>query len=153
RFEDMAREEQRDYSLPARRPESGLGRWSEPDFWTGSPFSMMRRMNEMMDRIWGDVFGAVPGGSGPSGAGLQGWSPSVDVRESENEFVVHAELPGVEPEDVEVLSAGDRLILRGETRRQEEARDQGFLRAERRYGRFERVLPLPPGVKQDQIQA
>jgi HSP20 family protein len=149
----MAREE-RDYSLPARRPGTGLSRGSEPDFWTASPFSMMRRMNDMMDRIWGEFFGGPAlGGQWQGFGGIQGWSPSVDVKETENEFIVHADLPGVEPEDLEVFCADDRLILRGETRREEEKRDQGYLRSERRYGRFERVLPLPTGVKQDQIQA
>src|SRR5438046_804194 len=105
----MAREEQRNYSLPARRPETGMSRWSEPDFWTASPFSMMRRMNDMMDRIWGDFWGG-PGisGSGQGFGGMQAWSPSVDMQETENEFIVRADVPGVEPEDLELFISDDR---------------------------------------------
>lgn len=112
-------------------------------------------MQDEMDRVFGQFFGG-PGSWGQgaaSGGGLQTWSPQVDMHETEREYVVRADMPGVEPENVEVLLADDRLILRGETHHEEEAREQGILRSERRYGRFERVLPLPGEVKQDQIQA
>jgi HSP20 family protein len=113
---------------------------------------MFRRMQEDMDRMWGQFFGE-PGQYAGTAGGLQTWSPSVDMHETENEYLIRADIPGVEPEDLEVLHADDRLILRGETRREETARDQGWHRSERRYGRFERVLPLPGEVKPDQIQA
>jgi HSP20 family protein len=113
---------------------------------------MMRRMQDEMDRVFGQFFGGQ-GPWGQGGGGMQAWSPSVDMHETENEYVVRADVPGVEPEDLELLCAEDRLILRGETRREQESRDRGLLRSERRFGRFERVLPLPPGVQQDQIQA
>jgi HSP20 family protein len=113
---------------------------------------MFRRMQEDMDRMFSQFFGGEREGVGGFG-GLQSWAPSVDMSETENEFVIRADVPGVEPEDLEVLCTDDRLIIRGETRREEESREQGRIRSERRYGRLERVLPLPGEVKQDQIQA
>src|SRR5947209_7880265 len=151
----MAREDQLDYGLPARRQETGLNRAGRDDFWTASPFQMMRRMQDEMDRVFSQFFGGQGswGQGAGGGGGLQAWAPSVDMHETEREFVIRADVPGVEPENLEVHCTDDRLIIRGETRHEEESRDQGVLRSERRYGRFERVLPLPGEVKQDQIQA
>jgi HSP20 family protein len=145
----MARDEQRDRGLPARRGETGIFRspWEDP--WTGSPFSMLRRMQEEMDRWLGGM-----GGFGGFGAGFpQAFTPTVDMRETENEVIVKADIPGVEPEDLEVYCTDNALIIRGEMRREEERDERGVHRAERRYGRFERALPLPAEVNRDQIQA
>jgi HSP20 family protein len=145
----MARDEQRDRGLPARRGETGIFRspWEDP--WTASPFSMLRRMQEEMDRWLGGM-----GGFGSFGGGFaQAFTPSVDMRETENEVIVKADIPGVEPEDLEVYCTDNALIIRGEMRREEERDERGVHRAERRYGRFERALPLPAEVNRDQIQA
>jgi HSP20 family protein len=145
----MARDEQRDRGLPARRGETGMFRspWEDP--WTASPFSMLRRMQDEMDRWFGGI-----GGFGGFGAGFpQAFTPSVDMRETENEVIVKADIPGVEPEDLEVYYTDNALIIRGEMRREEERDERGVHRAERRYGRFERALPLPAEVNRDQIQA
>jgi HSP20 family protein len=145
----MARDEQRDRGLPARRGETGIFRspWDEP--WMASPFSMLRRMQDEMDR-W---FGGTGGFGGFGGGFAQAFTPSVDMRETENEVVVKADVPGVEPEDLEVYCTDNALILRGEMRREEQRDEGGVHRAERHYGRFERVLPLPAEVNRDQIQA
>jgi HSP20 family protein len=145
----MARDEQRDRGLPARRGETGIFRspWDEP--WMASPFSMLRRMQDEMDR-W---FGGMGGFGGIGGGFPQAFMPSVDMRETENEVVVKADVPGVEPEDLEVYCTENALILRGEMRREEQRDERGVHRAERHYGRFERALPLPAEVSRDQIQA
>jgi HSP20 family protein len=116
------------------------------DPWTASPFSLLRRMQEDMDRIFGG-FGSMGGGF------PQAFTPTVDMHETENEIVVKADIPGVEPEDLEVYVTDNALILRGEMRREEQRDERGIHRAERRYGRFERVLPLSAEVNRDQIQA
>jgi HSP20 family protein len=159
----MARDDDRQYRMPARQQEPGrltrspFGWGSETDWWGGSPFQMMRRMQEEMDRAFGSFFGPQGGSSIPwAGAGAHGianWSPSVDVYETDKEIVVKAEVPGVEPEDIEVYCTEDALILRGETRREDERQEGSTHRFERRYGRFERQIPLPPGAIPDQAQA
>jgi len=121
--------------------------------WGASPFALMRQMQDEMDRMFSQFFGGPGAGAGEGLGGMEAWAPTVDVQETDKEYLIHADIPGVEPEDLELLCTDDHLILRGETRRQEESRDKGYLRSERRYGRFERVLPLPGEVKQDQIQA
>jgi HSP20 family protein len=156
----MARDDERRYQMPARQQEPGrltrspYGWGGEGDIWGGSPFQMMRRMQEEMDRVFGSFFGQS--GAGGGGGGLQagsGWAPSIDVYETENDIVVKADIPGVEPEDLEVYCTEDGVVLRGETRREQERDEGGWHRTERRYGRFERQIPLPPGARPDDAQA
>src|SRR5437870_1229737 len=156
----MARQDDRQNQMPARQ-QPGQGRitrspygWGgEGDFWGGSPFHMMRRMQEDMDRVFASFFGQPWSGAGGGIQAPTGWAPSVDLHETENEIIVRAEIPGVEPEDLEVYATEDALVLRGETRRQDERQEGTVHRTERRYGRFERQIPLPPGTRPDDAQA
>lgn len=81
------------------------------------------------------------------------FGPAVDVYETETEFVVKAELPGVSREDIELTLADDRLTLRGETRHQEEVDEGGYHRKEIRRGSFRRVIPIPASVQRDALTA
>jgi HSP20 family protein len=153
----MARDDDRQYQMPARQQEPGrltrssYGGGGNADWWSASPFQMLRRMQDEMDRTFGSFFGQPWGGGGAQG--IANWSPSVDVYETDKEIVVKAEVPGVEPEDIEVYCTEDALVLRGESRREDERQEGGTHRIERRYGRFERQIPLPPGAIPDQAQA
>jgi HSP20 family protein len=155
----MARDDKQQYQMPARQQEPGagwltrapLGLGREADFWTASPFQMMRRMQEDMDRVFGSFFGQPWSGAGTQG--LTGWSPSVDVYETDKEIVVKADIPGVEPENVELYCTPDAVVLRGETRHEDERQEGSTHRTERYYGRFERQIPLPPGVRPEEAKA
>lgn len=81
------------------------------------------------------------------------WQPRVDVYEKDGELVMKFELPGVDKKDVEVVREDDRLIVRAETAKQEEVNEEGYYRRERFQGRYERVLPLPVEVKDEEIKA
>ncbi|WP_324716063.1 Hsp20/alpha crystallin family protein [Carboxydochorda subterranea] len=87
---------------------------------------------------------------------LQGWGvdfPALDVYETEKDVVVEAELPGVEPEDVEVDVVDHQLRIRGEVRRSEQRHDRGVYRRERRFGSFVRTVSLPDEVDLEQARA
>jgi len=114
---------------------------------SGNPFTLMRRMSEEMDRTFGQFFG----GEGRTGAG--NWYPAIEVAEQNNQLQVHAELPGLNPEDVKVEVTDDALILHGEKKSQREHQIGGAYRSERRYGQFYREIPLPQGVNADQVKA
>ncbi|MDK2897763.1 MAG: hypothetical protein PWP04_1883 [Candidatus Atribacteria bacterium] len=84
---------------------------------------------------------------------LGGGFPAVDVAENENEIIVKAEVPGLDPKDVDVKVSEDAVEIRGETKDELEEKDAGYYRRERYYGSFERVINLPTKVKEDQVKA
>src|SRR5262245_28288725 len=108
--------------LPARRdPDWGFtprreSSWGgTPSFFGSSPWQMMRRMQEDMDRIFGQFFSSpFETGRGLAPAGMQGlqWAPSVDVSQSENGWCIEAELPGVRRDDIQVQIQNHHLLLR-----------------------------------------
>jgi len=123
---------------------------SPMEFFTANPFSMMRRMSEEMDRIFGD-FGFGRGQSGAGGGGM--WSPAIEVAQREGNYVIHAELPGIKPEEVKVEMADNAITIQGERRSQNEETQGGVRRTERRYGHFYRSIPMPEGVNPEQVRA
>jgi HSP20 family protein len=116
------------------------------DFFSANPFSLMRRMSEELDRTFGSFFGQSARGSGT-------WFPAIEVTEQNGQLQVHADLPGLKPEDVKVEVTNDSLILRGERKSENEQRSGGTYRSERRYGEFYREIPLPEGVNPDAAKA
>jgi len=107
-----------------------------------------------MDRLFED-FGRSFGLESPLWAG-EAWgvfSPSVDVHETDDEVRVTAELPGLEEKDFELSLESDRLVLRGEKKREHEEGSGESYRLERSYGRFERHVPLPCEVQPDDARA
>ncbi|MCH6546909.1 MAG: Hsp20/alpha crystallin family protein [Gemmatimonadetes bacterium] len=98
------------------------------------------------DRLFGTTFLAPT---------LTAWSPAVDVRESDDDFVVTAELPGLAKDAVDITIENGVLSLSGEKKeeREEGKADSGRYVLERRYGRFQRSFSLPRGVATDNISA
>ena len=112
-----------------------------------NPFSLMRRISEEMDRAF---TGSVEGrGQGRGGM----WSPAIEVSERDNKYVVSAELPGLNKDDVKVEVTEDAIMLHGERRMEHEENRGGIHRTERRYGEFHRTIPLPDGADSAQAKA
>jgi len=127
----------------ARTDNGGRNLPSGQDPVGGLPFTLHREM----DRLFDEVFRRFDTPAIWSGRGA--W-PQLEVRESEREYKVTAELPGLEEADVEVLFEDGVLTLRGEKRAETEDRSRAF--SERIYGRFERRLSLGD-IDEDRIQA
>lgn len=117
------------------------------------PFAVMRRMASEFERTFGDW----PSLRWPSGlfAGAEslGWSPRIDVFERDNRLVTRVDLPGMKKEDVTVEVTDGHLALSGERKRDQEEKKENFYRVEREYGTFYRAVPLPDGVKVDDVKA
>jgi HSP20 family protein len=79
--------------------------------------------------------------------------PRIDVRETEKEVDVEAELPGMDEGDIDVSVADGALVIRGEKKEEHETKDKGYLMKERMFGRIERVVPLPDGLDLDAAKA
>jgi len=137
-----------------------------------SPFELMRRFTEDVDRLFGGFggfgFSGFPfdtgrttmqqgtrAGGSTGMTGMTTWAPSVDVFTRENDLVVAAELTGMKPEDVDVHVEGNNLVIQGQTHTETENRDQdrNYWYTERRFGSFYRTIPLPQGVNPDNAKA
>ena len=79
--------------------------------------------------------------------------PAIDVRESDDELVVSADLPGLTKKDIEVTVEDNRLTVSGERKWDEETRNDRYHRIERAYGRFSRTLTLPSAVDAEKVEA
>ncbi len=90
---------------------------------------------------------------GPSAFGELRGLPSVEVRETEDELVVTAEVPGLDREDLDLTITPGGLTIRGQKREEREDRQKNFYTAETRYGSFVRTVPLPPGLDVDRAAA
>ena len=112
----------------------------------GGELSSFRRE---MDRIWDRFLGETPFAKVLS----EEWAPSVDVSETKDNFVLKAELPGLEAKDVNVAISGNLLTIKGEKKKEEEEKDEHHYCAERYYGSFQRVFQLPTSIQADKVEA
>jgi HSP20 family protein len=129
---------------------------SRQEFWpaTYSPFGMMRRFADEMDR-WFEGFD-FPGTRrfSPWAWGeQQRFSPEVDIVERDGKLVIRADLPGLSKENVHVDVSEHSVTIEGERRREYEENKEGVYACERSYGHFRREIPLPEGVKTDTAKA
>ena len=81
------------------------------------------------------------------------WSPAVDIYETENELVLKADLPDIDPKNVGIQLENGTLTLKGERRFESENNGKGFHRIERSYGKFVRAFSLPDTVEGDKVKA
>jgi len=113
-------------------------------------YSLQREINKLFDNFFYDLDKAS-GGWYEGGWGT--FSPAVDMRDNEKEFVIKAELPGVDEKDVEVTVTGDTVTIRGEKKEEKENQDKNYYYMERNYGSFHRVIPLPTEADPDKAEA
>lgn len=138
--------DQRESQSLARSQDQSF--WSNPgEFFTGNPFTMMRRLSEEMDRALSGNWSSFSGGR------MGVWSPAIDVNERDGKLRVRADLPGVNQNDVKVEVTGDAITIQGERKQEHEEKGKGFYRNERSYGHFFRSIPLPEGAKTEEAQA
>ena len=116
---------------------------------SNDPFSLFQRE---VNRAFDEVFRGFPA-MGRGAAGLGGFAPQLDVRETEQGLEIAAELPGMSEQDIELRLEGDLLTLAGE-KKDERTQDQGGLHlTERSFGRFQRSFRLPYRPDPGQVQA
>jgi HSP20 family protein len=103
-----------------------------------------------MDRLWDDYFG-------PGRRGLQPleaeFAPAIDVKETAEQVVVKAEVPGIDAKDISISVTGDVLTIKGEKKSEREEKDENYHLLERSYGSFCRSLPLPAAADLEKIEA
>jgi HSP20 family protein len=107
------------------------------------------RFRGEIDKLFNDFFNRRPFRSFEKGD----WMPLVDVSENEKEVVVHADMPGIDAEDIDISINGRILTIKGERHQEQEDKDKNYHQFERRYGSFQRSFELPADVDSDKVKA
>jgi HSP20 family protein len=84
---------------------------------------------------------------------VTGWMPAMEVFEREGQYVIRADVPGIDPKEVEVSVLDDALTIKGERKKSHEVKEKESYYSETAYGRFERRLALPKGIDPEKITA
>jgi HSP20 family protein len=116
------------------------------------PFRDLVTIQDRMNRLFNEAFRGTRAGDEDWGLGGS-WAPAVDILEQDGNIVLKAELPGVDPKDVEVRVENNTLTLRGERRFDNETKRENYHRVERSYGTFTRSFSLPNVVDTEKIKA
>ena len=125
---------------PARRNESGH-----------PMFALQSDINQALEDFWRTF--EMPMLRGLSDDNMDMDLAKVDVRDTDDAVEVAAELPGMEEKDIDVSVTDGALVIRGEKEEEKEEGDEGYLVRERRFGAFERVVPLPENLEYDAAEA
>jgi HSP20 family protein len=116
------------------------------------PVAELNTIHNEMNRLFNTFFEQPATATGRNGNGRR-WLPAMDLVETEDQYVLRADLPGLSDEDVNVQLEDDVLTISGERKAEQETRQEGFYRLERPFGSFARSLTLPEGVDADGVQA
>ena len=113
------------------------------------PWNLLNQIARELDPNW-------PGSArrdDESSAATSSWSPAVDIKEEEGRFVIYADIPGVNPQDIEVSMENSVLTIKGERKLENREDNKEFKRVERIYGSFYRRFSLPDIADADKITA
>ena len=105
-----------------------------------------------MNRLFNTFFEPTTGSNGGNGV-IRRWTPAMDLVETEDNYVLRADLPGVSEGDVKIEVDDNVLTISGERKSGHKEAKEGYYRVERAYGSFSRTLTLPEGVDADAISA
>lgn len=110
------------------------------------PWSLLTQLQKELERSFADT-------SNEGSISTAEWAPAVDIKEDTDKFVLHADIPGVKPEEIEVNMEGGILTIKGEKKSESKTEKEGYKRVERTYGSFYRRFSLPDTANADAISA
>ncbi len=114
------------------------------------PWSLLNQLNNEMNAL---MEGRGPSLGDSSTLATSDWVPAVDIREEPDRYLIHADVPGVSPDDIEIHMEGGVLTLKGERKREDTEEREGYKRVERVYGSFYRRFSLPDTADAERITA
>lgn len=115
--------------------------------WRPFEFEKMRRE---MDRLWDSFFERK---TTRTAGEEREWVPSLDISETKGDLVVKAELPGIDPKEIDISLNEGILTIKGEKRQEKEEKEEGYHLVERNYGSFTRSIRLPREIQNEKISA
>lgn len=110
------------------------------------PFNVLTQLQRELDRFRDND-------DGNGHIATAEWAPAVDIKEEDNRFVIHADIPGVNPEDLDINMENGVLTLKGEKNTEAKTEKNNYKRVERIYGSFYRRFSLPDTADNDAISA
>ncbi|MGZ8224966.1 MAG: Hsp20/alpha crystallin family protein [Methylobacter sp.] len=110
------------------------------------PWGLLNQLQRELER-------AHEGNGGEGSIATAEWAPAVDIKEENDKFVLHADIPGVKPEEIEVSMENGVLTIKGEKKTEANTEREGYKRVERTYGSFYRRFSLPDTANADAINA
>jgi HSP20 family protein len=113
------------------------------------PLRELSSLQTEMNRLFNQAFDQPQG----NGGAVRRWTPAMDLLETEDHFVLRADLPGMAEEDVTVELEDNVLTVSGERKSEHQARSEGYYRVERAFGAFSRSLTLPKGIDPEAVSA
>ena len=115
------------------------------------PLREFSTLQNEMNRLFNTVFDAPTPGNG--GSTLRRWMPPMDLVETDDHFVLRADLPGLGEDDVKIEFEDGTLTVSGERKAEHESKNEGYYRVERAFGSFSRSLTLPQGIDPEAVTA
>jgi HSP20 family protein len=116
------------------------------------PIKELESFRHQMDRLLDDWMTPTRFPLLSNGEGVI-WAPAIELNETDTDITLKAQIPGLEAKDLNVEVGEDAVLIAGEHQQEKQTEEQGILRSEFQYGRFERSVPLPTSVKTDQVKS
>ncbi|MDD3807322.1 MAG: Hsp20/alpha crystallin family protein [Candidatus Marinimicrobia bacterium] len=110
-------------------------------------FPMLRERHDLVDDFFESFLNSF------STMSNLNWTPSVDLEETKNDYIIHAEIPGVEKKDIEISVENDVLTISGEKKERVQSKESNYLVSEIMTGKFSRSFRLPSQINADKIEA
>ncbi len=109
------------------------------------PFQEIETLRRQMDHMFDEL-------AGSERQSAMSWKPAIELQDTEDNLVLRAEIPGVDGKDIDVHVTREAVAISGE-HREHKTSEKGFFRSEFRYGNFQRVIPLPVPIQNEQAHA
>jgi len=117
------------------------------------PWGLLRRFQDDVNQLFGESRTGLAGEGDQSSIVTSNWTPAVDIKEEDERFVLEADIPGVDPKDIEVTMDNGVLTIKGERKHESEEEANGYKRIERSYGTFYRRFSLPDSADAERVSA
>ena len=110
------------------------------------PFTEIETIRHQLDKVFGQLATTRDNSEAT-------WRPALELADAGDNFVLKAQLPGIDPKDLDVQVTREAISISGERRYKNTEEKSGYVRSEFRYGKFHRVLPLPAHIQNESVQA
>jgi HSP20 family protein len=117
------------------------------------PWQEMDSLRRQMDRLFDDLIHTSSNLSLLPKTTEATWAPAIEIKETDNEVVLKAQIPGVETKDLDIQVTQDTVSIAGEKQEEAKFEEKGIFRSEFRYGQFQRLIPLPASINNEQVKS